>query len=362
MDALLRRQLQPAPEEGVHRLLAARRVRYTGGLERATAAALRAELGVEGVIISSLEAFGPATPFRFALTTRLVATGGEPAITWLDTFAHTGDDSPGLLGRHVAAGVAELRDRALEQAAASLASARWPPRPGAPCPDHRGRAPRRSFRSPLLADGERRSIAVLPFANTTGRRDAGEVVALRVMAALAGAGTARVVEPGVVRAEMLSYRLGATGGISLDDARVILRALDADLVLAGTVRTFEEAGGARGAPDVDFSAWVLDRETAQLVWSSTSSATGEDGVFFFGAGRIATASGLACALAKGAVGVMLKGRAPPDPRAAPPDVHPRPPEVAPEAHREPPPEPPTEPPREPPTVPAAAPAPEPPPG
>jgi hypothetical protein len=76
------------------------------------------------------------------------------------------------------------------------------------------------------------------------------------------------------------------------------------------VRTFEEASGSTGVPAVDFSAWVLDRTTAQLVWSSTSSAAGDDGVFFFGAGRVSTASGLSCALARGTVGAMLKGRRP----------------------------------------------------
>jgi len=166
------------------------------------------------------------------------------------------------------------------------------------------------FRSPLATDPERQTIAVLPFLNVTGRRDAGEVMALRVLAPLVAAGTIQVVEPGVVRAEMLAYRIGSAGGISLDDAQVILELLHADLVLSGTVRTFADAAGSSGAPMVDFSAWVLDRVTGELVWSSSSIAAGDDGVFFFGLGRITTASGLACSMARGLVGPLLRGRPP----------------------------------------------------
>jgi hypothetical protein len=151
---------------------------------------------------------------------------------------------------------------------------------------------------------------VLPFVNTAGRRDAGEVMALRVLAPLVASGTIQVVEPGVVRAEMLAYRIGSAGGISLDDAQVILELLRADLVLSGTVRTFEDAAGSSGAPTVDFSAWVLDRVTGELIWSSTTYAAGDDGVFFFGLGRITTASGLACSMARGVVGPLLHGRQP----------------------------------------------------
>jgi hypothetical protein len=117
-----------------------------------------------------------------------------------------------------------------------------------------------------------------------------------------------VVEPGVVRGELLSHRIGAAGGISLDDARVVLELVGADLVLSGTVRQFEDAAGAFGAPSLEVGAWVLDRKTARLVWSSSTSGAGDDGVYFFGLGRVTTASALACVMAKGAVTEMLEDR------------------------------------------------------
>jgi TolB-like protein len=309
-EKLLRRGIQLAAEEDVMKVLAEKRVRYTGGIDIEIADALRQEVGVEGVLIVDLEVYLPGPPCKFGLTARLVSTLGEPVIHWADGIARSGVDRPGLLGLGVIPNIEKLREVVLDQVADSLVASFTNARRVVPCPDWSGRDPDRMFRSAIADDPDRRSIAVLPFVNDTGRRDAGEVTALRLLAPLVNSGLLEVVEPGVVRREMLSYRLGAGGGISLDDARVILELLNSDLVLSGTVRTFEDAAGSSGAPRVDFSVWVLDRKTGELVWSSTASAEGDDGVFFFGLGKVTTASALACTVAKQTVGRILEDRKP----------------------------------------------------
>ena len=313
LTAALRAQLLTygvvlVPDELVMRTLAAHRIRFTGGVDRETAAALREEAGAEGVIIPSLEIYQAVPPFRMAMTTRLVNIGAEPAIQWIDSFARSGVDSPGLLAMGVLQSMETLRDESLLNTAVRLAAALQDPRPSRPCPQSSEVPPNRVYRSPLLSDPSRRTVAVLPFLNSSGRRDAGEVMALRFLAPLVANGTVQVVEPGVVRDELLTHRIGAAGGISLDDARVVLELVRADLVLSGTVRRFEDAAGLSGAPSLEFGSWVLDRRTAQLVWSSTTSGAGDDGVYFFGLGRVTTASALACGMAKGAVSWMLEGR------------------------------------------------------
>lgn len=315
-ETLGRRGVTLVPDEEVRAVLAEHRVRHLGGLDGPTAEALRTVAGVDAVIIPSLASWSPAPPFRVALSTRLVSTEREPVVEWTDQFARTGNDAPGPLGLRIVPGVEGLRDLAFAHATASLLAVLEHPRRVAPCPEERARKPRRFFRSELARDDGRRTIAVLPFMDASGRRDAGEVVALRFLAELAAADSVRLVEPGVARAQMISHRLGASGPLALDDARIILELVDADLILSGTVRTFEEAAGGSGAPRVEFSAWVLDRSTQELVWSSTSSAAGDDGVFFFGLGRTSTADGLACGLTKGVVRTLLHGRPPLPPGAA----------------------------------------------
>jgi hypothetical protein len=315
LTAMLRAQLLTygivlVPDENVRRTLTAHRIRYTGAVDRETAAVLRDEAGADGVIIPSLEIYFQEAPYRIALTTRLVTTDPDPAIVWIGSLARSGNDAPGLLAMDMVLTMDLLRDESLQRTAIALSSALQNPRPVPLCPQASDVPPNRIFRSPLLADPARRTLAVLPFLNDTTRRDAGEVMTLRFLAPLVNNGTIQVIEPGVVRSELLGHRLGASGGISLDDARVMLELLRADLVFSGAVRRFDDARGQTGAPAIDFTSTVLDRATAQLVWSSTTAGTGDDGVYFFGVGRVSTVSGLACAMAKGAVGLMLEDRPP----------------------------------------------------
>jgi hypothetical protein len=298
------------PDEVVLQALAAHRIRYTGGVDRQTAAVLRDEAGADGVIIPSLEIYQPNVPFRMAMTTRVVTTGADPTIRWIGSFARSGIDAPGFLAMGIVQSMETLRDQSLLDIAVKLAQALERPGIAVPCPQSSEVPPNRVFRSPLLSDPSRRTLAVLPFLNSSGRRDAGEVMALRFLSPLLASGTVQLVEPGVVRGELLSHRIGATGGISLDDARVVLELVGADLVLSGTVRQFDDVAGRFGAPSLEFGSWVLDRKMAQLVWSSTTSGAGDDGVYFFGLGRVTTASALACAMAKGAVSEMLEDRPP----------------------------------------------------
>jgi hypothetical protein len=81
---------------------------------------------------------------------------------------------------------------------------------------------------------------------------------------------------------------------------VLRERLETDLVIAGYVRDLADGGD----PAVDFTALVLDRD-ATVMWSSTSHATGSEGVWFFDAGQISTASALACRMARGVVDGMI---------------------------------------------------------
>jgi hypothetical protein len=64
---------------------------------------------------------------------------------------------------------------------------------------------------------------------------------------------------------------------------------------------YESTAGRAGPPKIEFSAYMIDGRTAELVWSSTSTGDGNDGVFFFGLGRVRTASTLSCRMVRGVV-------------------------------------------------------------
>ena len=67
---------------------------------------------------------------------------------------------------------------------------------------------------------------------------------------------------------------------------------------------YQDYQGDTGTPIVDFSAQLIDRKTRDVVWSSDSRNTGDDGVFFFDRGRVNTAHGIASQMVQ-AVGALI---------------------------------------------------------
>jgi hypothetical protein len=56
---------------------------------------------------------------------------------------------------------------------------------------------------------------------------------------------------------------------------------------------YQDYQGIWGKPKVDFSATVIERESREVIWSSSSYNEGDDGVFFFDRGRVNTAHAMA---------------------------------------------------------------------
>lgn len=294
--ALAARGFEVVGGEAVARVLAARRVRYTGGVDAETAEALRSALGIDGVFVTTLELWDARGP-KLALTGRLVAASDRAELLWIDGFARAGPDSKTVLGLGVVEKIEVLRDQGAARLAASAARAVAGRGRAARC-DTSGRFdPKIRYRSPGLEDRPVRSVAVLPFLNDTERRGAGELVALAFVRQLTAVPGLEVFEPGVVRSELLRFRMVFEGGASLEDARLVTDVLAADLVLAGHVRTFDDGGSARA----NFTVMLIERATRRIVWESTSYASGDDRVFFFGMGHVSTASSLTCRMARGVV-------------------------------------------------------------
>ena len=173
------------------------------------------------------------------------------------------------------------------------------------CPGGGRFGPKALFRSPLLDAGRIASVAVLPFVNETQWRNAGDVIALQFVRQLEASGRFHAVEPGVLRDELLRFRIVMEGGVALDSARIVLDLVQADLVLAGYVREYEDAAGPGAAPRLQITALLLERKNNEVVWESTSYSQGDAGVFFFDAGLVRTMPGLACRMVASAVAAMV---------------------------------------------------------
>ncbi|ABQ26183.1 hypothetical protein [Geotalea uraniireducens] len=292
-------------EKTVDDFMAHHRMRYTGGIDKELSRAFKTETGAAAVLITSLELYSDVNPPKVALACRLVSTGENPVILGIDSVALSGDDSPGLLGLGLIEKPGELMDNALNRISASLyrqfegvndmnVSQPW----------MKKFKPRISYRSPSLDMEQKHTIAVIPFLNKSGRKNAGEILALQFVEQLAKMKKFNVIEPGIVRQEFLKFRIIMEGGVSLANADVIFTDLDADLIFTGEVMDYQDYQGAMGTPTVGFSIIVLDRKSREVVWASESYNDGDDRVYFFDVGKVKTAEAMASQMTHAVVDMM----------------------------------------------------------
>jgi hypothetical protein len=295
-------------EEPLAEFMRRERLRYVGGLASEMGQALRTGTGAAAVLVSSIDLYQQAEPPRFALTARLVTTGEEPRILWMDSAAATGDEKPGFLGLGQIEDVRVLEDRIVSRLADSLAAALPAERASAPVEDESGPVPRR-FRprslyraesEPAPATGPLR-VAVLPFANDSAAKNAGDLLTLQMVRHARHVPGIEVLEPGIVRDALLRAHLIQEEGLSLPQADLVRLLLNADLVLFGQVSVYVDAWAGSPEAEVDFSARTLSTRTRQVVCAAISRARGDDGVWFFGLGRVPTAHDLAARMTRGFV-------------------------------------------------------------
>ena len=136
-------------------------------------------------------------------------------------------------------------------------------------------------------------LAVLPFFNASSRANAGEIVMLHFLHAMQGLSRFAVLEPGVVRRQLLNLRFVMDIGMSLSDADLVFDALDADLILCGRVLEYQDYSYSAAAPKVEFMVELIERRSRKIVWSSRSYHQGDEDILLFDWGRVNTASELA---------------------------------------------------------------------
>jgi len=263
------------------------RMRYTGGLSASLAQALREEEQVDAVIVTSVASYADNGVPQLALSSRLVLCQELPRIAWIDALGVTGDDAPGLLALGRVSEVDVLLDRTLDRLVVSLSSYLQNGQLQAG-QDIDNLPPQDYYRSNDTLTTKPYKIAIVPFLNRYARRNAGFIVPLQLACALHRQDNLEVFEPGLIREQLLNYRLIMRAGPSLAISDVLSSAttLDADLVLSGYIFDYQDAVGS---PKIDFSTRLFAGKQRQITWWSRSYGTGIDGVFFYDFGRIRSA-------------------------------------------------------------------------
>jgi hypothetical protein len=277
-------------EENLEKFMAKHRIRYVGGLDRAIAKAFKEEMGIEGVLITSLEFYSETDPPKIALTSRLISTGEAPSILWIDGAGLAGDDSPGILGLGLIEDPKALLEKAMKSVTDSLIRYLLTRKDeGKDRGAKKKFRPKVVYRSPELDPERKYVMAVLPFFNRSERKYAGEILVLHFIRQLRKFNNFDIIEPGILRQELLGLRVIMEDGVSLTNADAIFSVLDADVIVSGRVIDYQDYQGLWGKPKVDFSTVLIERKSREVVWGSNSYNEGDDGVFFFDRGKVNTA-------------------------------------------------------------------------
>lgn len=278
-------------DEGTLELFMAKhRIRYTGGIDRETAKAFKQEVGTDGVLITTLELYDDTNPPKISLIARLVSTGENPSILWMDGAGLAGDDARGLLDLGLIEDPQILLDKAMKIVLDSLGkylSTKTEAAEGNRLKKKFG--PKIVYRSPAFTPERKYVVAVLPFFNKSERKYAGEILVLHFIKQLRKLTHFDVVEPGILRQELLDLRVIMEDGVSLANVDAIFSALNLDLILSGKVIDYQDYQGVWGKPKVDFFTLSIERKSREIVWYSSSYNEGDEGVFFFDRGRVNTA-------------------------------------------------------------------------
>jgi len=304
------------------------RIRNTSGLSASAAKAINEETGAAAYLVTSLEQSQDLDDPKLSLIARLVSAGERPEIVWMGGVSLSGDGYPGFLGLDLVDDPNILLDQAVRCLVESLERSLWlgdesikwgsadkqfrcNPR-GEVVVSSRERKGKRKYRpqsyyrSPTIEAGKRYRVAVLPFVNLTDRKNAGKIVALHFVDQLTRAGNIAIVEPGLVREQLLKYRIIMQSGPSIANVEIISSesSLGADLVFSGIVFDFQDVAGT---PKVDFSVKIIHARSKSLVWASRSYNDGNERVFFYDFGRVYTAHRLVSEMAWGTFQALAHG-------------------------------------------------------
>ena len=130
-------------------------------------------------------------------------------------------------------------------------------------------------------------VAILPFYNISGYRDAGKIVANVFVTEMFKSGRFLVEEPGNIAHFMMQERIDTLGEIEIERLKILGKRLGVDAVMTGTVEEFDDGrGGISSVPTVSITARMISSNTGQLVWSAQNKKRGDDYIVVLDLGEV----------------------------------------------------------------------------
>ncbi len=261
-DRLEDRGFDVVDEDSLNRFLLKERIRATGYISGDMARKIGKELNVKAVLLGSVNLFSRRENPGIGFSARLVDSSSG-LILWADNASATGDDFTSILGLGRIKTMDKLLPRVADRLLASFTA------------------------SPSRKETENTyRIAVMPFRNNSGVRDAGMIATYMFLVELFRNPVFVPVEYGEVRRAVVALRVRERGELDYRDMKALSETLGVDGFLVGTVDLYSDGLNASSPPEVSIAARIVDARKNRLLWCDSSQLSGDDDIIVLDWGRI----------------------------------------------------------------------------
>lgn len=157
--------------------------------------------------------------------------------------------------------------------------------------------------APVETGTRTKRVAVLPFNNISGKRDAAEIVTNIFLTELFRSGKFTVEEPGNIMQFMIQEKVTTIGEMDFEKLQVLASRFNVDSVIVGMVEEFDEGKTMETpTPVIALSARMINPKSGTIVWSAQKKRKGDDYIVVFDFGRVRSIT----TLTKRAVDEMIK--------------------------------------------------------
>ncbi|MBI5235711.1 MAG: hypothetical protein HY886_05630 [Deltaproteobacteria bacterium] len=142
-------------------------------------------------------------------------------------------------------------------------------------------------------------VAVLPFANVSGKGDAGDIVTNLFIVELFKTGRFQVEEAGNISQFMIHEKVNVIGEMDMDKLQILGARFGVDAVLIGRVEEFDDGSNtANAVPVLSVTVRMVDPQSGHIIWSAQHKRAGSDYTMIFDFGTVRSVSALAKNLIK----------------------------------------------------------------
>ena len=132
-----------------------------------------------------------------------------------------------------------------------------------------------AYHDPIMDFGAIRTVAVLPFANFTSDRDAGERVRDVFVTSLLATGAVYVQPAGEVARGLNRARPADLTAPCPEEVKRLAGIIEADALFTGVLREYQEVrSGSTSAPVISLSMQMIETKTGRVIWSASSTKGG----------------------------------------------------------------------------------------